>query len=135
METTNSGDNNPQVPSPLQPNEGSFKKLDYYTSSGKKVGDFFIGFLGIWAINFVFGSLLSLSSSFFSEIYSSFSFFGISAWFIGLAVDIVLVILAFKYGRRFIAIGILATFLIPLLILGACFLVFLGSSGMPFGVN
>ena len=138
METTNPEKNitnvsqEPEVP-PSFPEPPL--KQGYYNSAGKKVGDFFIGFLGIWVINIVAGAIISIPGALFGSFSTGPAVFGIFGWLISLAIDIALVVLAFKFGRRFIAIGILTTFLIPILILGACFLMFIGSSGMPFGVN
>lgn len=86
----------------------------YYISTKKKVGDFFIGFLGTLAIVALLGCLSSCCGS---------SMVG-AVWVTGSAAWIVGVIIVFTAGRRFIGIGALCTLLVPLLAVGACFIAF-----------
>lgn len=104
---------------------------DYYTTTGKKVGDFLIGFFGIWVIS---GFL-----SFFIAIINSIVFmnnYDIQGWIAGISfvisliLYIVAIVLAFHFKRHYIAIGIISSFVVPLLLVGACFAVFWGMSLM-----
>jgi hypothetical protein len=78
---------------------------NYYSNMGRKIGDFFIGFAVIPIVAALCVALLG-------------------AGFIWLAVcgAIAGTIVCFSIGRRFIAIGLLSTLLIPVLIFGACIL-------------
>lgn len=84
----------------------------YYTTTGKRVGDFMLGFFGYIIINlilvFVFLPLLA-------GFYWGYSFFPI-------VINALLLVLFFKIGRRFIAIGIISVILISILIFGSCVL-------------
>jgi len=84
---------------------------DYYISTKKKVGDFFVGFLGTLVIAAI---LAWLSSCCRSNMVGTVWAAGGAAWIVG-------VIIVFTAGRRFIGIGALCTLLVPLLAVGACF--------------
>ena len=90
-------------------------KPDYYTSVGKKVWDFFMGFFGALA---VFFGALYLASSVFSG--------SLLYYLILTLVAIIAVAWFFHVGRRFVSIGITSTVLIPLLIFGGCLLMLSG---------
>ncbi len=92
-------------------------RTDYYTTPGKKVGDFLMGFFGFLALSFVGSILGSIISSFGSNGFIS-SIFGIFLLFVALG----LCIFFFKIKRRFIAIGIISITLIPVLLFGSCLL-------------
>jgi hypothetical protein len=115
MNYNNMEDNNTNI----QNQEGkitynNFQKPDYYTTTGKKVGDFILGFFGIIILNFIFGAVL----------YPLFSLAN-SGWanlFISIVALVLFSVLFFKIGRRFIAVGIISMALIPILIFGSCLL-------------
>lgn len=94
------------------------RKPDYYTSIGKKIGDFLLGFFGV-----------IISYSFYTFVLN-FSYYSANMiWiilFISIVVLVVLPVTFFKMGRRFITIGIISTLLIPLLIFGSCFMIKIG---------
>ena len=86
---------------------------DFYMSTGKKVADFCWGFLGplvVVAALAVLGNIIGV------QVAQLVWTFGMIGWLVG-------VVLAFTKGRRFIGIGMLCTLLVPLLAVGACFLV------------
>lgn len=86
------------------------QEADYYTTTGKKVGDFILGFFGIVILNLIFGTALSFAN------------LGWANLLISIVVFVFLLVLFFKIGRRFIAIGIISIALIPILIFGSCLL-------------
>ena len=101
-------------PNSLEPQAGvqvdNLPKETYYKNGLRKFLDFLIGFLG-------------------SILFYSFAGFGINlfgsngAGFLPmLLIFVFLVILFFKIGRKFIAIGIISILAIPLLFLGSCLL-------------
>jgi len=100
------------------------QKEDYYgDDSSKKVGDFLLGFFGIWIVTyilFIIVASLSSVSIIASILYTPFS----------LILYIVLIVatlmIASSAGRRYIAIGFFASFLVPLLVFGACLILFSG---------
>lgn len=97
-------------------------KENYYTSTGKKVGDFFLGFFGVLILNFILAFIFG-----FLFIFANLYWMNL---FISIAISLALIFLFFKKNRRFIAIGIIAMMLIPILVFGSC-LVLLG--GMSLG--
>jgi len=108
-------------------------KKDYYSDSGGKVKDFFIGLgilYGIYlAFNIVSQSILELI--YFVIPYSS-SFFGINQFFIYAIIPLVIAILIerkyFK-ERRYVRIGMISAVVIPIIIFGACLSIFLATWG------
>lgn len=81
-------------------------KKDYYTSTGRKIADFLLGFI-------------------VAPIIPLFIAFGVkSGSGIGLAILLMVfgTIFAFLKNRRFLAIGMLCACLVPLLLFGACLL-------------
>ena len=88
----------------------------YYTHVGRKIGDFFIGFVGITAL---VGAV---------AVYAVPRNIG-TGIALGVALEAMGVVISFSIGRRFIAIGMLSALLIPVLALGACFVAL---SGMRF---
>lgn len=93
-------------------------KNDYYTSTGRKIGDFCIGFFGIFIVASVLSTITMLV--FFNAFIVSI---------ILLFIVVFGVIFSFKKGRRYIGIGIIASTLVPLLFLGACMIMFAGGGG------
>lgn len=110
----------------------SQNKTDYYTSAGRKVGDFCIGFFGVWVLSYILSIILTLLFYFLS-LSNSGTGFAFSSMIviavIALLVAIIGIIVAFKKGRRYIGIGIIVSAIIPLLLLGACWLILAGISG------
>lgn len=92
------------------------QEADYYTTTGKKVGDFILGFFGIIILNSIFATVLSFAS------------LGWTSLLIPIVVFAFSLVLFFKIGRRFIAIGIISIALIPILLFGSCLLL-LGAGG------
>ncbi|MDD5031657.1 MAG: hypothetical protein PHR36_01270 [Patescibacteria group bacterium] len=90
----------------------NFQKPNYYTTTGKKVGDFILGFFGIIILNSILWVVLY-------PLLSSRNW-GFVNLFIYLIILILLMVLFFKIDRRFIAIGIISVALIPILVFGSC---------------
>ena len=88
----------------------------YYDSKGKKSGDLWMGFLGTLGFAVLLGVIASASRGFIQPVWVTGGFI----WIIGL-------LMFFGSGRRFVAIGMLCTLLIPLLAIGACFAIFANS--------
>ena len=93
-------------------------KSNYYTSFGKKAWDFCMGFLGYITLNVLFSFV-------FNSLVITFPYI----FYVSLAVLVGFGILFFRIGRRFIAIGALSVFLIPLLLFGACMIMFSAGGG------
>jgi len=99
--------------------------ISYYDTSGKKVGDFLIGFFGIWVLNSIFVAINSLIFGGFSGPSFSGSIGMLTSVFPSLILDIVLIVYFLKFSeRKYIGIGMLNSVVLPLLIFGACLLVF-----------
>jgi hypothetical protein len=81
---------------------------NYYTSTARKVYDFFLGFVGAPVIPAIIAG----------NARSSFG------WMLALGLMIAGVIVSFKVGRHYLAIGMLSILAAPLLVLGACLLAF-----------
>jgi len=114
------------------PSQEFVEKEDYYTSTGRKVGDFCIGFFGtgialqiISGVFFLFVTFIFGNNPDQSLIYLTL----LLSIIILLALYILGIVIAFKKGRRFIGIGIISTILVPLLLFGACIILFAGLSG------
>ncbi len=91
-------------------------KPDYYADAGSKVGDFCLGFFGTGVAVFVVAMLAGL--------------LGPLGIVVGLAYQVAFIwgiAWGFKSGRRFVAIGILSTLILPLIVVGACFLFLFGA--------
>lgn len=103
---------------------GHFEKSDYYVSSGRKAGDFLVGFFGVIILSILYTVIANFLSSFFStSVWITIGFlFSIISY-------ILLTVLFFKIGRRFIAIGIISIALVPLLLFGSCMVILMGSTG------
>jgi heme/copper-type cytochrome/quinol oxidase subunit 4 len=104
----------------LNNNQQPAKKVDYYqNNSSKKILDFLIAFFGIEIITslplafFIFVPPTSITDAETTSILFLFSF-------IRFAIQLFFIIYFFKKGRRFIAIGILASTISPLFFTGAC---------------
>lgn len=124
---------------PAQADDAPFaapREHGYYTSAGRKWGDFAIGFFGSIAVNVV----TQLITSMIISTYSNASQYSIGASIsteinyrgVGLLVtfilSIVAIVYAFKRRRRFIAIGMIATACLPFLFLGGCLLIIAAGS-------
>lgn len=104
-------------------------KQDYYDNAGKKVGDFAIGFFGMWILNVVIYAVVFFVMMSLMMGAAGFTFLGIIGFIV--ILDIVLIFLAFYKGRRYIGIGAIVSVIVPLLIAGACVAVLFG--GMALG--
>jgi hypothetical protein len=96
------------------------QKPDYYITTGRKVGDFLLGFFGVAVLSFIY----TFVSSFVYSLLSSQTF-SIAIWanfFVSVIILVLLAVLFFKIGRRFIAIGVISISLLPILIFGSCIL-------------
>ena len=93
---------------------------DFYASNKeKKVSDFFIGFFGFFGISAAAGFLISILGSLLYVVYSI-------QWIVYVAIFAGGIIWANANGRKYIVLGILSTLLIPLLLFGACVILFSG---------
>lgn len=109
------------------------KKEDYYEGNlQRKLTDFCLGFFGVIISGFIFGFLGLYFINFLSNSSNNIS--GILRP-LGIIIDIVifgsyigLTIISFNKGRRYIGIGIISTIIIPFLIAGACFVIFIAIS-------
>ena len=82
----------------------------YYTSGGRKLVDFLVGFFGVTlVIVAVAGALAAVSPP--------------GGILLGVIADILGIVFAFAGGRRFIAVGMLCAWLVPLLAFGACLVI------------
>ena len=87
---------------------------DYYTvNPDRKVGDFCLGFFG-----------MIVSSILLFMLGASSFFFGYLSYLLMFAVLILGITLPFTNGRRYIGIGVISSIIIPLLLFGACLLIF-----------
>jgi hypothetical protein len=120
-------------------NSPQSKPMEYYTTSKRKVTDFFIGFIGIPAgLLLIFAGLSFLLNAIIQNLNDqNASYSGAWAGSIILLLTVILLVLyilaiiyAFKKNRRYIAIGLLSAFVIPFLIAGACFIVVLSGGGI-----
>jgi len=105
-------------------------KEDYYAgNTGRKIGDFCIGFFGSIIISLILGGMNFLLATFLSYNYQIYSFFSIFQLFIFI-LFIWICVKMFKIGRKYIAFGILAipflAILALLILFGACFIAFSG---------
>lgn len=99
-------------------------KLDYYTTVGRRILDFLGGFFGSY--------VLAVLASLFINIMASVdrSGVGVIVWLVLFFVLLIaLIVASFMKGRRYLAIGIIAAILIPLIVFGACLLIFAGMFG------
>jgi len=105
----------------------------YYDTEGKRVKDFFLGFIlsiviGVF-VYFVFGTILGQLLYYLgaSKIYSSGFFSSLLSTILPILLGGILgTVLAFKRGRRYIGIGIICAIVLPLLFFGACLIVISG---------
>jgi hypothetical protein len=113
--TTPSTPLSPEVKIP----QGIPPKSGYYTSTKRKVGDFFIGFFG--------GVVLTILFSFLSSfLFRTSENYSLAVSSLSLVVTVFLIIFLFRKGRRFIAIGLISMALLPLLAFGSCLLILTG---------
>lgn len=96
----------------------------YYKDTGSKVTDFLVGFIGypiiVLLAQFSFGPNLLRKGG-------ELAAWGAAA--VALCLTACLTVVAYRLGRKFIAIGILSTLLLPLIAAGSCFLIVLAVSG------
>jgi hypothetical protein len=91
------------------------KRIDYYTNPGKKIGDFFLGLFGALLVVIVAGAIAAAAPGSGSIMIS----------LIGNAILLLAgIVHFFRRGRRFIAIGMISILTIPVLLLGACAIMF-----------
>ncbi len=95
---------------------------DYYTTTGRKVGDFLIGFFGVWVLAAIFTWIITLTIGLMTGGVSTF--LSVLLYIIPLVILISGVSISFKKNRRYIGIGAIATILITLLVFGACVAIF-----------
>jgi hypothetical protein len=89
------------------------ERSDYYTNPGKKIGDFFLGLFGALLVAVVAGAIGGAAPS------------ALTISLIGNAILLLAAIVHFfRRGRRFIAIGMISILTIPVLLLGACAIMF-----------
>ena len=115
----------------INTNISSNQNQDYYTTGGRKVADFCLGFFGALIFNYLItiayllitylnnglrGSLFQYNSS----IFLSFFGFG-SLYYINLAILIPLSIFAFIKKRRLMGLGIILAILTPFILIGLLF--------------
>ncbi|MBT3464811.1 hypothetical protein HOD20_02765 [archaeon] len=109
------------------------KKEDYYGDNKKlKIVDFILGFFGIYIVNLIIFSITRIPLYAISRL----QYFRKYNYLIGIGdnlsiviciiITIVIIKIFFKKKRRFISIGSLVAIGIPLLLLGACELMFGG---------
>lgn len=91
-------------------------RIDYYAGAGGKVADFCLGFFGVGVAAIVIAFLAGMAGPL--GIVVGFAYQIAYIW--GIAWG-------FKSGRRFVAIGMLATLLVPLIVIGACFVFLAGA--------
>lgn len=102
--------------------------LDYYTSRGRKIGDFCLGFFGVHVclamMQMPVGFLMMAFER--SDAMGSGGLGGALMAVMGvlaLMAVIAAVVFFFRRGRRYIAIGIIVSASLPLLAAGACILI------------
>ena len=100
-------------------------RTDYYTSTGRKVADWFLGFVGFYLLAAIF--FIVLGQPFYMMGFDVVGHFLGAGFFFAV---IMLCIHAARVGRRFIMLGMVGSILIvgllPLLAFGACVLMFAG---------
>ncbi len=108
--------------------------LEHYTTKGKKVGDFCIGFFGFWIFTMLLSGLSFLVMQLFWNNwgYSIEMISSIAAFVIEIIAAVGSIIFFIKVNRGYITIGIISSIIIPLLITGACFGVVFGLNGLKF---
>lgn len=89
--------------------------------------DFCIGFFGIIAAQSLIASLTSSTLALLFPMYSENVFFG-TIFTLALGIYGIPIYCGIRYRRSFIIYGALTTLLLPLLLLGACFVIFAGMS-------
>ncbi|MFH1408609.1 MAG: hypothetical protein ABIH34_01760 [Nanoarchaeota archaeon] len=99
--------------------------VDFYDTRKKKVVDFMKGLTLNVLIGMILLALLS-TMSWTSQILSTTWMEVLASAIIPLALVILEIILLIRLfpQRRYIAIGMLASFILPLLLVGACFIAF-----------
>jgi hypothetical protein len=96
-------------------------KPGYYITTRRKIADFFLGFFGFAVLSWVC-QLLSL------YLFNKLVVYVLPNWityaYSGLVISVILslIIYFFKIGRKYIAIGIISLYLLPLLVVGGCLL-------------
>lgn len=104
------------------------KREDYYETTGQKTKDFLLGFFGIWLMGAILTGIFYLI---FLAFPNSIISFGLSSLFslIELILAIGGIIYFRRIGRRYIAIGIITSIVLPILIFGACLAVLFAGGG------
>lgn len=113
-------------PAPRPEPEPAPEKPDYYTGMWRKRGDFLIGFILIPFLLYVVTAGLYLLSAFvMPSARPEPNIFGLPALLIPLAIYY-----SFKRGRRYIGIGLISLFVLPLVLAGSCLLIFSVITGL-----
>ena len=102
---------------------GTSPDPDYYTTRGRKVGDFFMGMFGLYACLSAFYLLvfgLSRTAAVWEVIW-------IIATLVLFGGPLVAIVMSFRKGRRFLGIGMISGIVFPLLFVGACFAIFVAA--------
>jgi len=107
-------------------------KKDYYgDSDGRRVGDFLLGFFGIWIIGLlIYFTIAGLLSTINLPVIGG----GLVtiAIMLEMAFLIFAIIFAFVKNRKYIGLGIIVSALVPLLIFGACLIMIMSMGGIGF---
>ncbi|MCF7861521.1 hypothetical protein K9M79_04725 [Candidatus Woesearchaeota archaeon] len=97
---------------------------EYYDTTAKKIVDFLIGFFGVIIfLVLMYGLAILISINYDIDQYLLMFFLLVDA-----IIPILVGIISFPMKRMYIGIGIFSSYLIPLLIGGACFIALIGLS-------
>jgi hypothetical protein len=134
MENESQPNSNTQEPGPsitVKP-QLKLERSEYYLKNKSgKITDFLIGFFGVIGANIllaIFVPLLSMAGGANNTVASALALGGGIMGILELIAYVILIVVFFKRQRRFIAIGMLSTLLLPLLLLGACLIMVFGLS-------
>ena len=109
----------------------------YFGSPGRKVGDFCLGFFGSFLVAcliITISTLMIYPAMLINEPGLMWVFIIIQFILppILLSIFVILVVMSFRRGRRFIGIGMISSLFLPFILLvialGACFVILSGSS-------
>jgi hypothetical protein len=134
MENESQPDSNAQEPSSSATVKPQLKleRSEYYLKNKSgKITDFLIGFFGVIGANILLAvivPLISMVGGPNDTIASALALGGGVMAIIEFIAYVILIIVFFKKQRRFIAIGMLSTLILPFLIVGACLIMIFGLS-------
>lgn len=105
---------------------------DRYSSTKNKVTDFLVGFFLIPLALTLFSLIYSRILMVFSQYLNNFGtdLLNIVSVTLNFILVIGLLYWLFKSGRKFVAIGMLCTLLVPLLLFGSCLAFFATAGGL-----